>query len=390
MSITTFGTGTPAGVALAAMLMAAQVPAQTTDGAGSAPAVGQVFQRVSGSVSQDLTLRDNFNFNGSGFQWNTTSRLALTLRAENSRYQLAANTGTALRISDNGNTNIQDPALGLRFSTGTRGFNINATGNYSKREISFDEVQPDLTTVRSQGDREQIRLSFGTSTAVNRATSVNVSGNYGSVDFSPGSASLIPSVNYGINAGVNHQVSGRTSVSLNGGLSFFQPDNGLDAVTTSVGGGMRHSLDSTTSVNANFGISLTETDLSAGGSRSDSNLTYGFGINRQLPAGAITASLNQQLVPTASGALQVNTGLRAGYSERINQRERFGVNASYDIQEGLGGGSSTTFMSVTPNYSVQLGRNVAANAAYSVQRNDAGDIAQSVNFSLSRDFNLPF
>lgn len=389
MRNTTFGTGTSAGVALAAMLLAAQVSAQT-ESSGSAPAVGQVFQRISGSVSQDLTLRDNFNFSGSGFQWNTTSRLAVTLRAENSRYQLAANSGVAFRLNNNGNGSVQQPALGLRFSTGNRRFNVNATGNYSKREITFDEVQPDLSTVRSQGDREQIRLSFGTSTAINQATSVNVSGNYGSVDFSPGSASLIPSVNYGINAGVNHQVTGRTSVSLNGGLSFFQPDSGLDAVTTSVGGGMRHSLDSTTTVNANFGISLTETDLSAGGSRSNSNFTYGLGINRQLPAGAISASLNQQLVPSASGALQVSTGLRAGYSERINQRARFGVNASYDIQEALGGGGSTTFMSVTPSYSVQLGRNVAANAAYSLQRNDAGDIAQSVNFSLSRDFNLPF
>ena len=92
----------------------------------------------------------------------------------------------------------------------------------------------------------------------------------------------------------------------------------------------------------------------------------------------------------ASGALQVGTGLRAGYSERINARERIGLNASYDIQEGLGGGGSTTFLSVTPSYSVQLGPNVAANAAYSVQRNDAGDVAQSLNFTLSRDFNLPF
>ena len=113
-------------------------------------------------------------------------------------------------------------------------------------------------------------------------------------------------------------------------------------------------------------------------------------MNRQLPSGSISASINQQIVPTASGALQVNTGLRAGYSERINQRERFGLNASFDIQENLTGSGSSTFFSVTPNYSVQLGRDLAASAAYSLQRNDAGDIAQSLNLSLSRDFNLPF
>ena len=382
MKNTTFGTGTAAGLTLAALLVAGSAVAQDASVSG--------FQRVSGKISQDLSLRDNFNFNGSGFSWNTTSRLAVTLRAENSRSQFSANTGTGFRLNSNGNGSFIEPALGLRFATGTKGLNINASANYSDTDISFDEVQPDLSTVAVSGDREALRLSFGANSALNRTTSVAVSANYGTVQFSPSTVSLVDTTNYGISATMNHQVSQRTRVSLTGGLSFFEPDTGLDAVTTSVGGGVNHALDRTTTVNANFGIALSETDLSGGGSNTDSNFTHGFGLSRQLPSGSLTASLRQQIVPSASGALQVNTGLRAGYSERINQRERFGLNASYDIQEGLSGSGSTTFLSVTPNYSVQLGPDVSASAAYSLQRNDAGNFAQSLNFSLSKDFNLPF
>lgn len=382
MKNTTFGIRTAASLAFAAVLAAGSAGAQDASVSG--------FQRVSGKVSQDLSLRDNFNFNGSGFQWNTTSRLALTLRAENSRSQFSANTGTGFRLNSNGNGSIIEPALGLRFATGTKNLNLSASANYANTDISFDEVQPDLSTVAVAGDRESLRLSFGANTALNRTTSIAVSANYGTVFYTPSSISLVDTNNYGISATMNHQVSQRTRVSLTGGLSFFEPDTGLDAVTTSVGGGLNHSLDRTTTVNANFGIALSETDLSGGGSTTDSNLTYGLGLSRQLPSGALSASLRQQIVPSASGTLQVNTGLRAGYSERINQRERFGVNASYDIQEGLSGSGSTTFFSVTPNYSVQLGRDVSASAAYSLQRNDAGDFAQSLNFSLSKDFNLPF
>ena len=382
MKDTTFRAGTAAGLALAASLVVGEAVAQTQSVSG--------FQRVSGKASQDLTIRNNSNFAGRGTEWNTVSRLSFTLRAENNRSQLSATTGSGFRLNSNGNGSIIDPTLGLRFATGTRRLNINASANYSDREISYDEVQPDLSTISASGDRQQLRLSFGANTALTQTTSVAVSANYGQVTFTPNTVSLVETVNYGISASVNHQITARTRASLNGGLSFFEPETGLDAVTTSVGGGLNHSLNRNTSVNANFGISLSESDLAGGGSQSDTNFTYGLGVNRQLPSGSVSASLRQQILPSATGSLRVNTGLRAGYSERINQRERFGVNASYDIQEGLSGGGSTTFLSVSPNYSVQLGRDLSANAAYSLQRNDAGDFAQSLNFSLSKDFNLPF
>jgi len=379
---TTFGRKSAAGLALAALLVAGGASAQDVDVPG--------FQRLTGSVSQDFSLRDNFNFSGGGFDWNTTSRLSLTFRAENNRAQFSASTGTGFRLTSNGNFSIFEPNLALRYATGTRRFNITATGNYSLREINFDEIQPDLSTLTIGGEREQLRANITVNTAVNRSTSVAVSANYGTLQFEPSSPALIESNSFGINSTLNHQVTQRTRVSLNGGLSFFAPDTGLDSITTSAGAGLNHAFNRSTTVNANFGVALSETDLAGGGSRSDGNFTYGLGVNRQLPSGSISASINQQVVPTAAGTLQVNTGLRAGYSERINQRERFGLNASFDIQENLTGSGSSTFFSVTPNYSVQLGRDLAANAAYSLQRNDAGDIAQSLNLSLSRDFNLPF
>ena len=353
------------------------------------PGTSGAQYKLSGSIGQDLSYRDNFNFSGGSGRFDATTRLTGTVSTENSRYKLSASSGINFRINPNAGASASQPALTLRFSSNeTRNVSWNGQINYAVTDINFDEEQPDLSVLRLSGEREQLRTSLGTSIAIDPTTSLSVNGTYSDTSFTPSSPALIPSTTTGIGAVLSHQVTRNTGVSLSGDLSLF--DANSESLTTSVGAGVSHTFNRSTSANANLGIAFTETTSAGGNTNTNTTFTYGFGVAHALPGGSVSAAFNQNVVPTASGNLRVNTGLRASYNQRVNQDLSYGVTATYDIQSGLGGGGSSNFFSLSPTYSRQLTRDVAATASYSLQRNDAGDFAQGVNVAITRKFDLPF
>lgn len=353
------------------------------------PGTSGAQYKLSGSIGEDISYRDNFNFGGGSGRFDATTRLAATLSTENSRYKLSASSGINFRINPNGQNSATQPALTLRFSSNeTRNVSWNGQINYAIRDINFDEEQPDLSLLRRSGEREQLRANLGTSIAVNPTTSLSFNGTYSDVNFSPSSPALVPSTTTGIGAVLNHQITRNTGVSLSGDISLF--DANAESLTTSLGAGVSYTPNRSTSVNANLGTAFTETTSAGGNTNTNTTFTYGFGISHALPSGSVSASFNQNVVPTASGNLRVNTGLRASYNQRVNQDLSYGVTATYDIQSGLGGGGSSNFFTISPNYSRQLTRDVAATASYSLQRNDAGDLSQGFNVAITRKFDLPF
>jgi len=356
--------------------------------AGTASAQGV---RLSGSASQSVQFRDNANFRNNGFSYTGTSNLSFRLSSETQTTQIYAGSGLSFRFDDQGNTRVSPPSLRLGFSTGTQTTTLNGTLTYSEREISYDEVQPDLSILTLNGDRINGRATLGLNHQVNSTTRVSLGANVSLLDFDPSSPALVASNTYGVTGGINYQLNSRTSLGVNGGLSFFEADNAAntESTTTSLNGTVSHAINRTLNFNANIGASFVETTAS-GVTTDTARYLFGASLTQQLPDGSINLGINQNILPAAAGNLVVNTGLRAGWNKQINQSESIGLSANLDLQENVNGTGQQTFFGISPRYNVQLTRDVSANAAYTLQRDDAGNFSQGLTFSISRNFDLPF
>ena len=343
---------------------------------------------LTGSISQSFQIRDNFNLADIGTDLDSVTTLSTQISSETERYQLSLGSNVAIRANPALDASVTQPSFRLNFATTqNRSVNFNLNASYIERDVSFDEVQPDLTTLTLSGERRRVNAGIGTSIPLLRETNLNLGANVAFTDFSEDSPSLIGSTTTGLNAGLNHQFTNRTSGGINSSVRFFDPDaGGTESTTTNVNVNVNHALSSTSSANGSIGLSFTDDETDTG----NTNITFNAGYNEQLAIGNFSASATQNVVPSATGDLNLNTVFRASFDRQVNVRQNFGLNGAISLQNVLGGGNSSTFFSFTPRYSYSLLDDLSANAAYTVRFDDDGDLSQNFSLTLTKSFDFPF
>ena len=344
---------------------------------------------LTGSISQSFQIRDNFNLADIGTDLDSVTTLSTQISSETERYQLSLGSNVAIRANPALDASVTQPSFRLNFATTqNRSVNFNLNASYIERDVSFDEVQPDLTTLTLSGERRRVNAGIGTSIPLLRDTNLNLGANVAFTDFSEDSPSLIGSTTTGLNAGINHQFTTRTSGGINSSVRFFDPQTGgIESTSTNVSVNVNHALTGTSSANGSIGLSFTDNETN---SDNNTNITFNAGYSEQLALGAFSASATQNVVPSSTGALNLNTVFRASFDRQVNSRQNVGVNGVISLQNVLGGGNNSTFFSFTPRYSYSLLDDLSANAAYTVRFDDDGDLSQNFSLTLTKDFNLPF
>lgn len=350
--------------------------------------------RLTGDVTQSFQVDDNNNLSGGGLDFDSNTSLNATVSSQTDTSRISASSGLTLSFGSNQNVSITRPQLRLNFGTDTKDIRYSGSVSYSKAPAAVDVTQPDLSVLRFTGDRTAISGSLGATSQVSQSTSLRFGATINSIDFDPASAGLFPSVDYGLSAGVSYALNPNTSYSLNGGVSWFEAENASNTTSISVdlGGSIAHKLNSRTTFDGNLGWALTDTTDTISGVETSAfsvSLLFGAGLTQALPDGSISVALNQSVSPSSSGSLVLGTSLDGSYSKQVNQDVSYGIDASLSRQEALGGGTSTSFISVSPSYSRQLTRDVSATASYYLQRDNSGSTAQGVSISFSRPFDFP-
>lgn len=347
--------------------------------------------RLTGDISQAFDLDDNNNLGGGGLDFDSRTSVNAAVSSQTETSRISASTGVSLSFGTNQSVSITRPQLNLGFGTDTKDVTYSGNLSYSKAPAAVDVTQPDLSVLRFTGDRTAISGNLSATTPISTTTSLRFGASANKVDFDPVTAGLFPSVDYGLSAGVSYQLNPNTSYSLNSGVSWFEAENASNTTSLSVdiGGGIQHQLNSRTTIDGNLGWAFTDTTDTISGVQTSAfsvSLLFGAGLTQTLPDGSISVSLDQSVSPSASGSLVLGTSLGGSYTKQVNQNVSYGIDATLSRQEALGGGTSTSFISVSPNYSRQLTRDVSATASYYLQRDNSGATAQGLSISFSRPF----
>lgn len=349
--------------------------------------------RLKGSVNQSFEINDNSNLSGSGLSFRSLTGVSFGLSSRTATSSISATSGISLSADKNG-FSLSRPQLNLSFGTNTKDVNYSGSLSFSRAPVSVGEVQPDLSVLRVDADRTSINGSLGATTKLDPSTSLSFGVNAGRTDFDPSSATLVASSTFGVNAGISYQLNQRTSYGFNGRLGWFEADNvsNTTSLSADVGANLSHQLTTDKAFDANLGLSFIDTTNTVSGVEASAfsvSLLFGAGLTQKLPDGSIGVSLSQSVNPSASGSLALGTTLNGNYAKTVNANESYGIGASLGRQENIGGGPVTTFLNISPRYSRQLTRDVAATARYYVQRDDTGDMAQGLTVSFSRPFDWP-
>lgn len=358
---------------------------------GSAGAQGV---RLGGSITQTFDITDNNNLSGGGVDIGSTTAFGLTLSSATPNSRIAASTGAALSFGTNNSLAISQPRLNLDFATNTRDLSVTGALSFVQRPAAVDITQPDLSILRYTGDETRISGSLGLSHQVNARSSLSLGLGADIVTYDPASAGLFDNNTFRITGDFQQTVSPQTSYGVTLGLGLFEADNASDttSVSADLTGTLTHQLDQLTSVNGSLGLSYVETTDTVLGVESLTtalSALYSVGVSRQLPDGSMGLSLNQSVVPSASGSLVIDTTLTGDLNRTVNNNVGYGISATLGRQERIGGGTSTSYVNIAPSYSRQLTRDVSANASYVFQRDNTGAVSQSVVVSFSRNFDFP-
>ena len=348
--------------------------------------------RTTGEFTQTFELRDNQNLNGSGLRFRSLTGFNFGLSSETQTSSISATSGISLRLGQGGFA-LARPKLNIGFGTDTKRVRYSGNLSFAKAPTAVNEEQPDLSILRIDTDRTVIAGNLGLSTKLNPTTNLSFGVNARRISYDPASASLVPSTDIGLTGKLTYRLNNRTSYGVNGGLGYFEADGGTNTTSFSadLAGQLNHDLTRTTSFDGNFGFSFIETDDTVGTATTSAfsvSLLYGAGLTQTLPDGSIGLSLNQTVNPSASGSLALGTRLSGSYQKDVNRNVSYSLGASLGRQEDIGGGAVTTFINLSPSYSHQLTRDVAATASYFVQRDDAGTTAHGLTVSFSRPFDL--
>ena len=324
----------------------------------------------------------------------STTAFGLTLSSTTPNSRIAASTGAALSFGTNNSLALSQPRLNLDFATNTRDLSVTGALSFVQRPAAVDITQPDLSILRYTGDETRISGSLGLSHQVNARSSLSLGLGADIVTYDPASAGLFDNNTFRITGDFQQTVSPQTSYGVTLGLGLFEADNASDttSVSADLTGTLTHQLDQLTSVNGSLGLSYVETTDTVLGVESLTtalSALYSVGVSRQLPDGSMGLSLNQSVVPSASGSLVIDTTLTGDLNRTVNNNVGYGISATLGRQERIGGGTSTSYVNIAPSYSRQLTRDVSANASYVFQRDNTGAVSQSVVVSFSRNFDFP-
>lgn len=341
--------------------------------------------RLTGNVSQDFRLTERAT---AGTDWVFSSRTGVNfaLTSETPRSRISLSSGATLGYTDAGGFEFTRPQANLSYSNSTSTDTFSAGLSFARNPIEYDEEQPDLSILTLNGTQTRIRGNIGYSRVINRTLSGNVGLSFQSLDFDPTSPALVPSTNTALTGGLSYALNRNTSVSANARVGYFNSDSGVESLTYSLSGGVEHDVNSTTSVNGGLGVSLVDTN---GAGNPDLNLVFDAGISHDLPDGSARLSLSQDVSPSASGDLILDTALRARYGHDINSTSSLGLTAAFNRQENTGTGNVDTFVSVTPSYTVDLTEDISARAAYTYRQDDNGNTSQIISVRVSKAFDFP-
>jgi len=310
--------------------------------------------RTSGALTQSFEFTDNQNLTGGGGSFKSLTGLDFSLSSRTALSTVSATTGATVRFGKGG-FSLTRPKLTLGFETNTKRVKYNGRVSYLKAPLGI------------------------------RGTLI---------DFDPTSASLVPSTDFGLTGKLSYRLNRRTSYSLNGALGSFEADSATstESLSASLDGQVTHQLNSSSQFDGNLGFAFIDTSDTVGTATTSAfsvSLLFGAGLTQTLPDGSMAISLNQEVNPSASGALALGTRLNGSFTKNVNSNESYKIGASLGRQEDIGGGTVTTFINVAPSYTRQLTRDVSATASYFVQRDDAGSTAQGLTLSFTRPFDFP-
>ena len=349
--------------------------------------------RTSGALTQSFEFTDNQNLTGGGGSFKSLTGLDFSLSSRTALSTVSATTGATVRFGKGG-FSLTRPKLTLGFETNTKRVKYNGRVSYLKAPTSVDELQTDLSVLTVDADRTVVSGNFGLNTRLNQSTSLGLGIRGTLIDFDPTSASLVPSTDFGLTGKLSYRLNRRTSYSLNGALGSFEADSATstESLSASLDGQVTHQLNSSSQFDGNLGFAFIDTSDTVGTATTSAfsvSLLFGAGLTQTLPDGSMAISLNQEVNPSASGALALGTRLNGSFTKNVNSNESYKIGASLGRQEDIGGGTVTTFINVAPSYTRQLTRDVSATASYFVQRDDAGSTAQGLTLSFTRPFDFP-
>ena len=352
--------------------------------------------RLSGSVSQEFRLDNNFSFNGAGTETRGYTRGGLTFSSETETTRVSASTSATMGMDPSRNFTFSTPSVRLDFSNRGRRTTTSAGVSYVTGPITFEEVQADLSLADETTDQTSIRGDFVVSTRLDNTKSTRFSARVSQLDFETTSAELVPSIDYSLDGALTYQRDRITSFDFTGSVGWFDGDGVEDSQSfrATVGVGVSRALNSNTELDADIGLAFVNTEETVLGVREEDwslSVLFGAGISYGLADGAVDVGISQRIAPSSEGALAVNTGLTAEYSRQINESSAVAVTAAISRQEtiGIGDDPSETSVSISPSYTRQIARDVEMEAAYTFLRDDSGDVSHGISIELEKVFDFP-
>ncbi len=345
--------------------------------------------RLDGSVTQTFDLPVD-----TGDVFGSRTGLRGSVTTENDIYRLSVSSGISLAVDTDGTFELSRPSVAVSYAQGGKDTRLTAGLSFSRGPTSYSEEQPDLTVLSFDTTQTTIGANAALSRDFDSVTTGSLSFGITSLDYDPVFTDLAPSVNYKVSGRINRELNNTLSAGVNLGLGYLVADNAAEtqSLSADLSVDALYAINNTSTFGANIGIAFINTSEISGFLRVDewsTSLAFGASYQRELPDGSLNISLSQDIVPASDGTLALSTGLRAGLNKTINERSSFGVTASLDRQADLDGGSAQTLARISPTYSVQLTPDISANASFTLQREDDGDMTRSAGISFSRPFSFP-
>lgn len=359
---------------------------------------------LTGTVSETLSLTDNFALAGSSAGTTTSSitnfALSFASRTPTSTISLFGGTDLVFRADPGGGSNVSgfNPNLRANYSTRGQTTSFSVGANYSDAPINFQTTAPGVVIppggsstiplITSTANQRNIGANTNFGYTINATNSLSGGLNYARTDFDTGAMTLFDFSTTTASLSWSHDFNSRLSGSVDGSYSLYQAEDttGIEARTASVGVSATWAQNNDITLSSGLNISNTSQDSTLGSS-SSTNLNGNIGISYQLPTGSVTASISRSISPGSSASLLQSTSLSLNGSYDINSTSRLGLSVGYTKDDNLFGASSSSLLTISPSYSMDLTSSVSASASYTLRNSKTGT-SQGISLNLVKRFDL--
>jgi len=356
---------------------------------------------IEGSVSQSVAYDDNFLF-----RQNADSTLIYTLTPQLTGYYRTPTYTSALtgavdiqRHSDFSEYDRSNPRLSWQQSW----LRIRSAYNLG---ISYQETDQRSEAADDLGDfttRSKVStLSFAPSYQYqwSERDSLSLSFNYTDRTYS-GNTSSNDNQSYSLNTGWSHKLNERIALRANLGYTRYESEGRLQSDTRSdiwrVNTGVSYDWTERTSLTLLLGVTHQKTQTSQLGLVERDDLLFIEQINRtsnqtgtsvtlqwnhEALLNNYSASYTRDLVPSSDGNVREQDRLNLGFSRKLSDLSRMGVNASW--LQSSDDTSSRDYFSISPTYTREFTRDLSMNARYEYRWQKRSTEDSSIDGSVYR------